>query len=28
MNTRDIPESKGRQARKADNFAAICEIVV
>jgi hypothetical protein len=28
MSTRNIPGGKGRPARKADNFAAICERIV
>jgi hypothetical protein len=27
MSTRNIPEGKGRQARKADNLTAICELI-
>jgi hypothetical protein len=28
MNTRNLPEGKGRPARKADNLTAICEPTV
>jgi hypothetical protein len=28
MSTRNIPGSKGRSARKADNLTAICELIV
>jgi hypothetical protein len=28
FSTRNLPGSKGRPARKADNFTAICESVV
>jgi hypothetical protein len=28
MNTRNLPGSKGRPARKADKFTAICEPIV
>jgi hypothetical protein len=28
MSTRNLPGGKGRQARKADNLAAICEPIV
>jgi hypothetical protein len=28
MSTRDLPGSKGRSARKADNLTAICEPTV
>jgi hypothetical protein len=28
MSTGNIPRDKGRQARKADNFTAICEPIV
>jgi hypothetical protein len=28
MNTRSLPESKRRPARKADNLTAICEPIV
>jgi hypothetical protein len=28
MSTRDFSGGKGRPARKADNFAAICEPIV
>jgi hypothetical protein len=28
MSTRNIPEDKGRPARKADNLTAICEPIV
>jgi hypothetical protein len=28
MSTRNIPEGKGRPARKADNLIAICEPIV
>jgi hypothetical protein len=28
MNTKNLSEGKGRQARKADSFAAICELIV
>jgi hypothetical protein len=28
MSTRKIPGSKGRPARKADNLAAICELII
>jgi hypothetical protein len=27
MRTRNLPGRKGRQARKADNFTAICELI-
>jgi hypothetical protein len=28
MSTRNLPEGKGRPARKADNLTAICEPIV
>jgi hypothetical protein len=28
MSTKNIPESKGRPARKADNLTAVCEQTV
>jgi hypothetical protein len=28
MRTKDLPEGKGRPARKADNLTAICEPIV
>jgi hypothetical protein len=28
MSTSDLPGGKGRPARKADNFTAICESIV
>jgi hypothetical protein len=28
MTTRNLPEGKGRPARKADNLTAICESIV
>jgi hypothetical protein len=28
MSTRNLPEGKGRPARKADNLTAICELIV
>jgi hypothetical protein len=28
MSTRNLPGGKGRPARKADNFTAICELIV
>jgi hypothetical protein len=28
MNTRNLPERKGRPARKADNLTAVCEPIV
>jgi hypothetical protein len=28
MSTRDLPGGKGRQAHKADNYIAICELTV
>jgi hypothetical protein len=28
MSTRNVPGGKGRLARKADNFTAICEPIV
>jgi hypothetical protein len=28
MSTRNLPGGKGRPARKADNFTAICESIV
>jgi hypothetical protein len=28
MSTRNLPEGKGRPARKADNLTAICESIV
>jgi hypothetical protein len=28
MSTRNLPWGKGRLARKADNFTAICELIV
>jgi hypothetical protein len=28
MSTRNLPGGKGRPARKADNFAAVCEPIV
>jgi hypothetical protein len=28
MNTRNLPEGKGRPTRKADNLTAICEPIV
>jgi hypothetical protein len=28
MSTRNLPGSKGREARKADNLTAICEQIV
>jgi hypothetical protein len=28
MSTRNLPGGKGRPARKADNFTAICEPIV
>jgi hypothetical protein len=28
MSTRDLPGDKGRPARKAENFTAVCEPIV
>jgi hypothetical protein len=28
MSTRNLPEGKGRAARKSDNFTGICEPIV
>jgi hypothetical protein len=28
MSTRNLPGGKGRQAREADNFSAICESII
>jgi hypothetical protein len=28
INTRDFPGSKARQARQADSFTVICELII